>query len=224
MPLLGPPDAAGSLAALPAEPLRGRILHRVWRIRAPDGTTSAEPWRFASSTQDSPGGGRFDLPAPMGTCYMATGSVGAVLEALQMSLTNLPRAELAARRRAEIVPPHDTPPAAKLTAQKVAGTHGVTAALWAWEDRALTRRWAAALRRDGWWALYSGVAHDPSGRLRGIALFDHAGAHPPTVGGPWTYALATIHNDEQLITSLSRYGVTVRDPGVLPYAEPPATP
>lgn len=224
MPLPEPPDAAGSLAGLPAEQLRDRILHRVWRIRGADGTTRAEPWWFASSTENPTGGGRFDLPAPMGTCYVATRPVGAVLEAMQMSLTNLPRAELAARRRAEIVAPDDTPPAAKLTAQKVAGTHGITAALWAGGDRALTRRWAAALRRDGWWALYSGVAHDPSGRLRGIALFDHAGAHPPTVGGAWTYTMASIHDDERLIMSLKRYGVTVRDPGVLPYAEPPATP
>lgn len=224
MPLREPPRAAGSLAAIPAEPIRGRLLHRVWRLRAADGALRPDPWWFASAPMDPTTpvtGGRFDLPDPMGTCYTATRPPGAVLEALQMHLTSLPRAELALRRRAEILAPNDAPPAAKLTAQTVAGDHGITAALWAGSDRALGQRWAAALRRDGWWAVYGGIAHDPSGRLRSVALFDHSGAHPPTMGGPWSYRTTTLDDDQQLLASLARYGVTVRDPGVLPYADPP---
>lgn len=222
MALREPPRAAGSLAAIPAESIRGRLLHRVWRLRAADRTLRPDPWWFASAPRDPANGGRFDLPAPMGTCHTATRPVGAVLEAMQMHLTNLPRAELALRRRAEILAPDDAPRAAKLTAQTVVGAHGITAALWAGSDRALDQRWAAALRRDGWWAVYGGIAHDPSGRLRGVALFDHSGAHPPTMGGPWTYRTTTLDDDQQLLASLARYGVTVRDPGVLPYTDPPA--
>lgn len=74
---------------------------------------------------------------------------------------NLPTAELTARRRALIVAPDDAPAAAKLTARVMAGRHGVTAALWAGDDRRLTQRWAAALRRDGWWALYGVTVRDP---------------------------------------------------------------
>jgi hypothetical protein len=221
MPLREPPQAAGSLAKIPAEPIRGRLLHRVWRLRAIDGTLRSEAWWFASVEPDRSAGGRFDLPPPMGTCYTATRPVGAVLEALQMHLTNLPRAELTLRRRAEIVVPGNAPAAVKLTAQRGAGGFGITAALWAGGHRALSQRWAAALRRDGWWAVYSGIAHDPSGRLRSVALFDYSGAHPPTLGGPWTYHTKTLDDDEELLANLSRYGVNVRDPGVLPYVEPP---
>lgn len=222
MPLAQPPLAAGSLSEVPHEPVRGRTLHRVWRYRAVDGTSRADPWWFASAPTDHDRGGRYDLPAPMGTCYTATRPVGAVLEALQMRLVNLPTAELTARRRALIVAPDDAPAAAKLTARVMAGQHGVTAALWAGDDRRLTQRWAAALRRDGWWALYGGIQHDPSGRLRGHALFDRSGAHPPTMGGRWDYQTMTLHDDEDLHAELARYGVTVRDPGTLPFVNPPA--
>lgn len=128
----------------------------------------------------------------------------------------------AARQEATlgVVVPDDAPRAAKLTAQSVVGTYGMTASLWAGSDRALGQRWAAALRRDGWWAVYGGMAHDPSGRLRSVALFDHSGTHPPTMGGPWSYRTTTLDDDRQLLASLARYGVTVRDPGVLPYTDP----
>lgn len=222
MPLTDPPAAAGSLARLPAQPLRGRTLHRVWRLRAADGTVRSAPWWFASAPADDPAaGGRFDLPAPMGTCYLATTAVGAVLEALQARLVNLPLAELEERRRAEVTAPARAPAAAKLTAQGLAGRLGVTAELWAGRDRAATQRWAAALRRDGWWALYAGLAHDPSGRLRAVALFDHAGAHPPTGWGAWEHTSATLHDDTALHASLARYGIAIRTPGQLPVADPP---
>lgn len=221
MPLAEPPAAAGSLAGVPSEPTRGRTLHRVWRRLTPDGTVRDSPWWFASASDDPDADGRFDLPPPMGTCYTATRPAGAVLEALQAHLVNLPRAELEVRRRAEISPPSDAPVAAKLTARVLAGTFGVTAALWAGHDRDLSQRWAAALRRDGWWAVYGGLQHDPSVRLRGHALFDHAGAHPPSSGGRWPHRTATLHDDTALHEELAGYGVNVRDPATLPYAAPP---
>lgn len=222
MPLPEPPSAAGSLSRIPSQPVRGRTLHRVWRHLLPDGSVRETPWWFASVPPDPGAGGRYDLPAPMGTCYTATRAAGAVLEALQDRLVNLPRAELEVRRRAETVAPDDFPGAAKLTARAVAGELGVTAALWAGTDRPLTQRWAAALRRDGWWAVYGGLSHDPSGRLRGYALFDEAGAHPPSLGTGWAHRTATLHNDAGLHEELRRFGVTVRPPGTLPYASPPA--
>lgn len=220
MPLAEPPLAAGSLASLPTEPTRGHTLHRVWRHLSADGTLRLDPWWFASAPADPGLGGRYDLSAPMGTCYTATRPVGAVLEALQMRLANLPRAELAVRRRAVIHPPPDAPAAGKLTARRLSGEHGVTAALWAGTDRRLTQAWAAALRRDGWWILYGGIQHDPSGQLRGHALFDHAGAHPPTIGNRWDHDVATLHDDVDLHAQLARYGITVRDLGTLPFVTP----
>lgn len=218
MPLPNPPERAGSLAALPRQALSRHTLYRVWRHELPDGTTRPGPWWFASAAADTPAGGRFDLPAPMGTGYFATRPEAAVLEALQMRLLNLPREELALRRLATITPPTDAPPAAMLTARRVAGEIGITAELWAGRNRALTRAWAQALRRDGWWALYAGVSHDPSGRLRSVALFDHRGDHPPSHGGRWRYRTQAVDGDKSLEQALARFGVSVREPGQLPRA------
>ena len=218
MPLQNPPAGAGTLAALPKQSLARRTLYRVWRHDLADGTERRAPWWFASADPGIKEGGRFDLSEPMGTCYLATRPEAALLEALQMRLTNLPREELAVRRIAHVTPPGDAPDAAMLTARRVAGKFGITAELWAGRDRALTRAWAQALRRDGWWAIYGGVSHDPSGRLRSVALFDGHGEHPPTHGGCWRYHSCSIAHDTSLERALERFGVSVREPGQLPRA------
>jgi hypothetical protein len=193
----------------------------VWRYSGPDGTLRPSPWWFASAPADDPStGGRYDLPAPLGTCYTATSPVGAVLEALQGLLHALPVAELRSRRIARIEAPPEAPPAARLTSQKLAGL-GVTAALWAGPDRELTQRWAAAFRRDGWWALYGGLQHDPAGKLRGFALFDHHGAHEPTHDGEWSHTTGPA-DDPEVIEDLARFGVVPREPGELPVISPPS--
>jgi len=180
MPLGAPPAGAGSLAGLPRHALGERVLFRVWRQRLADGGTRNSPWWFASVDPDRPdAGGRFGLAAPMGTCYLATRAVAALLEALQMRLTLLPRPELAIRRLAELRAPADAPDAAMLTARSVAG------------------------------------------RLRSVALFDAAGEHPPTHGARWACNARRIDRDRDLENALARYGVTVRDPGQLPWARPP---
>lgn len=222
MPLSDPPQQAGSLAKLPGRPLHDVKLFRVWRHDLGNGGTRSTPWWFASAAPDAPAAGRFDLAEPMGTCYFGTRPEAALLEALQMRLTNLPETELQVRRLARIRAPSSAPDAAMLTAARVAGEFGITAELWAGCNRPLTRRWAEAARRDGWWALYSGISHDPSGRLRAVALFDHAGVHRPSHGGDWHYIEQRIDNDESLAAALRRHGVTVRSPGQLPWAHPPA--
>lgn len=221
MPLPWPPREAASLAGLPSEPLRGRTIHRVWHHHTADGTPREDPWWFASVPDDSNDGGRYDLPAPMGACYTATRPVGALLEALQAWLTTLPAAELRVRRLATIETPSDAPAAARLTARTAAGQFGITAALWAGADRPRTQAWAAAFRRDGWWAVYGGIQHDPSGQLRGHTLFDHHGAHPPTFGANWPVAASSLHDDPAVLDELDRYGIHVREPGDLPFADPP---
>lgn len=216
-----PPIKAASLADVPGQRLAGQTLFRVWRRTAPDGTTRHHPWWFASVPDDPDTGGRFDLPSPMGTLYVATRAVGAVLEALQAHLTALPLAELRTRRIARIQAPDNVPAAARLTSRTLAGRFGITASLWAGSDRTLTQRWAAAFRRDGWWSLYGGLQHDPSGRLRGYALFDLGGDHPPTIGETWTYDSSDLAYDTAIHDELIRYGVNVREPGDLPFTTPP---
>lgn len=227
MPLPEPPIEAGSLSGIPKHRLAGGRMYRVWRRDLPGGETRESPWWFASvltdngeNGDDPAAGGRFDLPAPAGTCYFGTRPEAALLEALQMRLVNLPRTELAVRRIAGVHCPDAAPDAAMLTSRRLTGRFGINAELWAGRDRALTRRWAAALRRDGWWALYAGICHDPTGRLRAVALFDHAGAHPPSHAGRWRATSRPVDGDRKLEAALARYGVTVREPGQLPWARP----
>ena len=94
-----------------------------------------------------------------------------------------------------------------LTSSRVAGKFGITAELWAGPDRSLSRAWAQAARRDGWWALYSGASHDPSGSLRSVSLFDHAGAHQPSHAGRWRWTGQRIDGDKSVEAALNRYGV-----------------
>ncbi len=140
MPLPEPPPPA-ALARLAGQRLVGRALHRVFLAER------ASPWWFAS-VGDGPGtSGRFDLPAPDGTCYLATTPIGAVLEAFgDFGQGVLPVAELRARRRVVVVAPPDAPRAAGLTSARARGL-GVTQALWAGAARELTQRWARALHR-----------------------------------------------------------------------------
>lgn len=142
MPLGEPPVVGGSLADWPHAPVAGRLLHRVWRHRDGSGAERSL-WWFAAATEDPQESCCFDLPAPMGTCYTATSAAAAVLEALQGRLTNLPRQELTARRRAEVVAGGDAPAGADTTAHALVGRFGVTADLWAGRGRALTQRRSA---------------------------------------------------------------------------------
>src|SRR5205807_2125629 len=79
-----------------------------------------------------------------------------------------------ARARAQMTAPPGAPLAAQLTSPR-ARSLGVTQALWAGQDRPLTQRWAVALRRAGWLALWHGTQHDPTSTARSITLFDTAG-------------------------------------------------
>jgi hypothetical protein len=219
MSLAEPPVAAGSLNEHPPRNLAGTELVRVWRRHLPNGAVRVSPWWFAFAPADPYTGGRYDLPAPAGTCYLAQTVAGAVLEAVQVHLANLPAAELAARGAVRAEVPTGMPPAADLT-DPVGVQLGLTSAVWAGTDRPLTQRWAAAFRRDGWWALHSGIQHDVTGTLRGVSLFDQAGEHEPTHAGPWPLAEIDLLDDRTLV-ELADLGVVVRGPGNLPPAPTP---
>lgn len=196
MPLPQPPEPAG-LTGLPRFRLRERVLHRVFRASRPS------PWWFSSHD------GRFDLPVPLGACYLGRTPVAAVLEAFQHFSGLLPDVELRLRRCAEVVAPRNAPVAANLAAPSARG-FGVTAAIWADNNRSLTQSWAYALYRAGWRALHHGIQHDPEGRLRAVTLFDAAGEHAPYDDEKaWATQTRTLHDDARLVVALQRYGVTV---------------
>lgn len=209
MPLSEPP-ATGELRRLPAERLAGRKLYRLYNRRR------ASPWWFASAPRDAAEGGRFDLPAPDGTCYFGTTSAAATLEGLQDLLGTglLHRSVLERLALAEIAAPATAPVAAKLTTARATAL-GVTAGLWADADRALTQRWAAALHRV-WEALYAGIQHDPTGRARAVALFDAAGEHPPAGRSRWRWTTRPAADDPRVASTLTRHGLVVVGDGDLP--------
>lgn len=209
MPLGEPPPAA-QLTRLPARRLAGMVLSRVYR------RGRGSPWWFASVPRRAGqpgGGGRFDLPDPDGTCYLGTSIAAAVVEAFQeFGEGLLPDTELRRRLRAEVRAPVSAPVAAWLSAARARGL-GVTAALWAGGPRALTQRWAVVLRRAGWRALLAGVQHDPSGRLRGVALFDAVGEHAPYDDhASWSWTAHDLHGDPAVTRALAQFGITVTRP------------
>ncbi|CAN5267110.1 hypothetical protein BH20ACT8_BH20ACT8_15620 [soil metagenome] len=203
MPLRCPPPGPAALGGLPRVGVGRRTLWRVFQRRR------GHPWFFASAPPGDPrAGGRFDLPAPDGACYLATSKTAAALEALRdFGEGLLPEAALRRRAAAWVVAPSTAPAAVRLTAAAARGA-GVTAALWAGEDRACTQAWAANLHRAGWRAAYHGVAHDPAGRLRSVSLFDRAGAHPPYDDEAWRHEVEPLDGPD-VRAVLRRYGITV---------------
>ena len=171
------------------------------------------PWWFGhlpAHPEAAAAAGRFDLPEPLGACYLAGTPIAAVLEAFQdLGPALLPDVELRLRRRAEVVAPPTAPAAADLSATR-ARAFGITAALWAGGDRGPTQQWALALVRAGWRALHHGIQHDPAGRLRAVTLFDQAGEHAPFGDAEgWAPTVHTLHDDAALIAALGRYGIRV---------------
>lgn len=200
---LGSPPARGVLRRLASWRLAGRELHRVHRASRP-------LWWFASTDPAHPEhGGRFDLSAPNGSCYVATTAAAAVLEALQHDFAGglLPASALRRRALSTVSAPAGAPPAAHLTSRRAAAA-GVTVGLWSDPDRSLTRRWAAELHGAGWQALHHGAQHDPTGAGRSVTLFDRAGEHVPW-GDVWpdpdTQPLVT----PTTTALLGRHGITV---------------
>lgn len=202
MPLRCPPPGPSRLAGLPRQRVVGSTLWRVFQRRR------RHPWYFASAPDDPRMGGRFDLPAPDGACYLATSMVAAVLEAFQdFGEGLLPDTALRGRAAARVSAPPTAPAAARLTAPAARGV-GATAALWAGGDRDCTQAWAASLHRAGWRAAYAGIAHDPAGRLRAVTLFDRAGDHLPYDDDAWRTEIEPLDTPE-VREAAGRYGITV---------------
>jgi RES domain len=133
------------------------------------------PWWFSSD-----GSGRFDLPVPHGTCYLADAPLGALLEVTR-GLTILSESFLAGRRlftTTLVVERH----LADLATAAAYG-FGVTGELSATPDYTGPLAWAAALHAAGFDGIAYRVRHDPRAELSGIALFGRAGRlRRPPVG------------------------------------------
>lgn len=137
------------------------------------------PWWFSSL----PGGnGRFDLPAPQGTCYLADDLDAALGE----KLLRRPKKVVPAERLRElfhaVVTVTRALELADLTAKRAAGW-GVNAEIHASLDYDRPRAWAARLRATGAAGLCYAVRSDPALRGRAAALFGGAGLHARAPAG-----------------------------------------
>ena len=159
-PHLGEPP--GVLAGFPVwHVLAGATMFRVTR-------RDVGPWWFSSD------GGRFDLTAPRGTCYLADDVAVAVLEAFGGLVVG--RTVAASDVDARVLWTLALPAQCDAADTTVRGGRrfGVTAELSTVTPFALPQRWAAAFAAAGLGGVRYRARHDPGGG-RALALFGAAG-------------------------------------------------
>lgn len=160
LPSLAAPPPPEQLTAFPVWHVHaGTVLCRV---------TSADhgPWWFSST-----GEGRFDLPPPRGTCYLADDEVGAVLEVLGPLTVVAP--SWAKQRSLWHLDLPEQCSAADTTVRAARG-FGVTAEVASMVPYRVPQLWAAALAAAGHRGIRYRIRHDPGG-ARALALFGAAG-------------------------------------------------
>jgi hypothetical protein len=125
------------------------------------------PWWFSHD-----GSGRFDLAAPLGTCYFAGDELGAFLEVFR-DMRVIPDVEVLIRRTSTV----QSPTSVRLAdcTSPAAASFGVTAAIHASEDYVKTQTWGGAFAAAGFDGVRYLVSYDPAQRNVGIALFGPAG-------------------------------------------------
>ncbi len=206
-------DPPADLAGFPQTTWHaGQRAHRVYRHTDPDTDTPRAPLFFASGT-GADHEGRWDLPAPEGACYHADDEVVCVLESLAPDLPPggpvrlVADAWLRQRRRIEMFARVDSGPYADLKADETFG-FGVAGDLHTTDDRALTQRWAAALRRNGHAGVRAHARTPPRSDAETWTLFAKAG--PATVPPDPALVLGppvTLHDDAALLRRLRGHGV-----------------
>jgi hypothetical protein len=125
------------------------------------------PWWFSCD-----GGGRFDLPAPHGTCYVAEDEVVTLLETWG-GMKVVPDYLAQARDASELTVASAVTVADLTSNQAVA--FRVTAEIFTTTDYAMTQSWAAALHDAGYDGVRYWARHDLRHVYACLALFDVAG-------------------------------------------------
>ncbi len=206
--LSDPPTGKADLVDFPAA-AAPEALHRL--------SEWPDPWWFSSAADGEPGG-RFDLPTPAGTCYLAETLDGALVEKLLRTRTKVVVAERLEELFHAAVAVRAIPPCADLAAPRAAG-FGINAEIHTTLDYVTPRRWAAAFHRAGWRSLRHLLRGDPAGTASGRALFGKGGLHRRAPAGMTTHVepLDRAHA-ESLLTDR---GVEVRPiPSRVPIVRP----
>ena len=216
MPATGPP---ADLSTFPSSRLpEGSTSYRIFLARDPGTGEPRTHWFFATSAATGSTGGRFDLPAPDGSCYLSDRFEGAWLEVFR-DTGLVERADVERRRllRASRTAPVDL---ADLTSAG-ARAHGVTLDLATGDDYEVPRRWAAALRRAGRAGLVGKARHDPTGGARTVVVFGAGGARHLVRG--WRTDTAAL-DDAVTLARVAAFGTGVLDrPRDVTVRRPPAT-
>lgn len=141
------------------------------------------PWWFASVDADPHRSGRFDLPQPKGTCYLAESPKGAFLESLQHLIgvgNPIPISEMLIRSVSTLTAPRKMRIAD--CTHKAAAAFGITGAISSGGDRLLTQQWAIAFDAAGFEGIRYFAQGDPSQHEVSIALFHDAGSASWAIG------------------------------------------
>lgn len=188
-----------SLAGFPMRP-RSRTSAELYRIsyHRDRGGAVQSAWNFTSIP---PGGNRFDVPLPRGTCYWSDRAYGAFVEVFRGTLVLDPVD--VSRRRLFVA----SPPGLRLvdTTAPRAYAFGVTGEISTIPDYTLPQQWASAARRYGADGLLAYCRHDPSLNARNVAVFGPAGR--PARQGSWLVRRQRIEGDARLDSDLRRLGV-----------------
>ena len=177
-------------------------------------------WWFASTDgADDGSGGRFDLPAPNGTCYLADSLAGAVVEKLLRAPVKVVVAERLDELFHTVVAVRRMPPVADLAARRATG-FGLNAEIHTTLDYGRTRRWAVALHAAGFRGVRHRLRGDVTQRLAGWALFGTAGLRHRAPNGMSTNVRPLDRTEVEQV--LQRLGVELRPiPSTVPIVTPP---
>lgn len=175
----GPPP---SLAGMPTRRVPGTHWYREHGHRP--GASDGGCWYYASLPEDPATGGRFDVPAPEGTCYLANRPLVAAMERVgRFTARHKPvPADLVDGRVVTTIDVSDLPSRVVDLVVKRAATHfGVTGELFTASDCSVPQGWADAVHQAGHPALVYTPRSSPQGRA--IAVFGPRGPQPkPTAG------------------------------------------
>lgn len=191
-----PPDEATLTELVTRRGATLRAGSRLYRAHR----SAAEPWWASSAPADPGEGGRFDLPAPRGTCYLATRPDVALRERLGAKLigSTLLGSEVATAVAVSVTVLPEDLPVAETTDPAAAGvwTREISTSV----DYALTQRWAAAFDRTGAQGVVYESRFTTGSGARALARFARA--------GPQGWATEGTVSVPDVLTTM---GVTVED-------------
>ena len=179
----------GDLSKFPAYVLQPSVP--IFRIHQ----ASHDAWWFCND-----GFCRFDLMAPLGTCYAAEDPLGAFVETFR-DFGAVSERDVATRKVATLRVGRPLRLADCTTAR--ARGYGLTAEIHSAPEYDRTRQWAAAFAAAGFEGIRYFARYDPSASLRSLGLFGKAGAHP---GRPARSAPISV---ELLVQAANDFGIEV---------------